>query len=48
MLIIRASDIPDKGLYYTMLCQELDKMGLESLIVDVAKGYLYEAFFCEE
>lgn len=47
-MLIRLCDMPNKELYYTMLCQELGKVGLESRVVDVAKGYLYEVFFCEE
>lgn len=47
-MLIRLCDIPNKNLYYTMLCEEIDRIGLESRVVDVAKGYLYEMFFCEE
>ena len=48
MLVIRNCDIPNKELYYTMLCKELDSMGLESHVADISKQYLYETFFCEE
>lgn len=47
-MLIRPCDIPNKNLYYTMLCEEIDRMGLESRIADITKGYLYEMFFCEE
>lgn len=47
-MLIRLCDIPNKEVYYTMLCEEVGRMGLESRVVDVAKGYLYEMFFCEE
>lgn len=47
-MLIRLSDIPNKELYYTMLCEEVDSMGLESLIADQTKELLYEMFFCEE
>lgn len=46
-MLIRLYDMPNKELYYTMLCQEVDSMGLESLIADITKGYLYEMFFVE-
>lgn len=47
-MIIRPYDISNKEMYYTMLCEEIDRMGLENRVVDVAKGYLYQMFFCEE
>lgn len=47
-MLIRARDIPNKKLYYTMLCEELDRMGLERHITGISKQYLYEVFFCEE
>lgn len=47
-MLIRPCDIPNKNLYYSMLCQELDKMGLERRVTDISKQYLYEIFFCEE
>lgn len=47
-MIIRLYDIPNKEVYYTMLCGEINRIGLESRVVDVAKGYLYQMFFCEE
>ena len=46
-MLIRLYDMPNKELYYTMLCEEVDRMGLESRIADVTKGYLYEMFFGE-
>lgn len=48
MLIIRPCDLPNKHTYYTMLCKELDSMGLESHVADISKQYLYETFFYEE
>lgn len=47
-MLIRPCDIPNKNLYYTMLCEEIDRIGLESRIADITKAYLYEIFFCEE
>lgn len=47
-MIIRPYAIPNKEVYYTMLCEEIGRIGLESRVVDAAKGYLYEMFFCEE
>lgn len=47
-MLIRPRDIPNKNLYYSMLCEEIDRIGFENRIADVAKGYLYEIFFCEE
>lgn len=47
-MLIRLHDIPNKELYYNILCQEVDRMGLESLIADITKKRLYEMFFCEE
>ena len=46
-MLIRLYDMPNKELYYTMLCQEVDRMGLESLIADITKKRLYEMFFVE-
>lgn len=48
MLIIRPYDIPNKQVYYTMLCKELDNMELKSHVVDVSKQYLYISFFYED
>lgn len=45
MLNIRPYDMPNKQVYYTMLCEELDKMGLESRVADASKQYLYLTFF---
>lgn len=47
-MLIRLCGMPNKELYHTMLCEEVDRMELESLIADVTKGYLYQMFFCEE
>lgn len=46
-MLIRLYDMPNKELYYSMLCSEVDRMGLESRVVDATKGYLYEMFFGE-
>lgn len=46
-MLIRPYDIPNKDAYYTMLCSEVDRMGLESLIADISKKSLYEMFFGE-
>ena len=48
MLMIRPCDLPNKELYYTMLCEELDRLGLESHMADASKQYLYITFFYEE
>lgn len=47
MLIIRLCDLPNnyKHMYYTMLCEELDKVGLESRVADISKQYLHEIFY---
>lgn len=47
-MLIRPYDLPNKELYYNMLCEEVDRMGLESLIADITKKRLNELFFCEE
>lgn len=46
-MLIRLYDMPNKELYYSMLCSEVDRMGLESRVVDATKGYLHEMFFGE-
>lgn len=45
MLIIRPCDLPNKHMYYSMLCEELDRMKLERRITDISKQYLYEMFY---
>lgn len=47
-MLIRLYDMPNKELYYSMLCSEVDRMGLESRVADATKTYLYWMFFCEE
>ena len=48
MLMIRSCDLPNKHMYYTMLCEELDKLGLESNVADASKQYLYYELFYKE
>lgn len=48
MLMIRPCDLPNKELYYTMLCEELDRICLDPRIADASKQYLYITFFYEE
>lgn len=47
-MLIRLYDMPNKELYYSMLCSEVDRMRLESRVADATKTYLYWMFFCEE
>ena len=44
MLTIRPYDMPNKQVYFTMLCKELDSMGLEDRVADISKQYLYLSF----
>ena len=44
MLIIKPCDLSNKHVYYTMLCEEVDSLGLESHVADISKQYLYEMF----
>lgn len=46
-MLIRLYDMPNKELYYSLLCSEVDRMGLESRVVGATKAYLYEMFFGE-
>lgn len=46
-MLIRLYDIPNKELYYNMLCEEVDRIA-ESRVADATKTYLYWMFFCEE
>lgn len=46
-MLIRLYDMPNKELYYSMLCSEVDRMELESRVADISKQYLYEMFFGE-
>lgn len=39
-MIVKLSDLPNKELYYKLLCSELESMGLEDKVVDVSKEYL--------
>lgn len=48
MLMIRPCDLPNKELYYTMLCKELDRICLDHRVADASKQYLYITFFYEE
>lgn len=43
-MIVKLSDLPNKELYYKLLCSELDSMGLEDKVVDVSKEYLRGMF----
>ena len=47
MLMIRVCDLPNKELYYNMLCAEVDRIA-EIRVADATKTYLYWMFFCEE
>ena len=46
-MLIRLYDMPNKELYYTMLCEEVDRMGLESIVADQTKELLNEMFYVE-
>lgn len=48
MLMIRPCDLPNKELYYAMLCEQLDRLGLERRVADASKQYLYITLFYEE
>ena len=48
MLTIRPCDLPNKQVYFIMLCEELDNMGLESHVADASKQYLYLSFFYKD
>ena len=43
-MIVKLSDLPNKELYYKLLCSELESMGLEDKVVDVSKKYLRGMF----
>lgn len=44
-MFIRLCDLLNKHMYYNILCEELDKMCLESHVADISKQYLYEMFY---
>lgn len=45
-MFIRLCDLPNKHMYYNMLCEELDRLGvLEKHVADISKQYLYEMFY---
>jgi hypothetical protein len=48
MFIIRPCDLPNKHVYYAMLCKELDRICLDPRVADASKQYLYITLFYEE
>lgn len=48
MLMNRPCDLPNKELYYTMLCEEVDRLCLDPRVAEASKQYLHIIFFYEE
>lgn len=44
-MFIRLCDLPNKNMYYNILCEELDRICLDPRVADASKQYLYEMFY---